>query len=61
LEVAQAFGLSRSGVQSHKNKLARTVEEFMGQELLIQLQRPPQWRINLKVVRNGSPAGTSIR
>jgi hypothetical protein len=23
----------------------------MGQELLIQLQRPPQWRINLKVVR----------
>ena len=51
LEVAHAVGMSRSGIQLHKNRLTAAVQAFMGPELLRELQRPPQWRINIRAVR----------
>ena len=51
LEVAHAAGVSRSTIQTHKNKLTAAVQAFMGPELMQELQRPPQWRINVRAVR----------
>jgi hypothetical protein len=51
MEVGLAFGLSRSTIQSRKNRLSQALAAFMGPELLQQLQRPPQWRLNLLAVR----------
>jgi len=50
-EVATRFGVSRSSVQLHKNRLSQAVREYMGADLLRELQRAPQWRINLQVIR----------
>ena len=51
LEVAHAAGVSRSTIQTHKNRLTAAVQAFMGPELMQELQRPPQWRINIRAVR----------
>ena len=51
LEVALAAGVSRSTIQTHKNRLTDAVRAFMGPELMQQLQRPPQWRINLRATQ----------
>src|ERR1022692_956292 len=48
LEVAHAAGVSRSTIQTYKNRLTTAVQAFMGPELMQDLQRPPQWRINLR-------------
>ena len=50
-ELAQAVGMSRSGIQLHKERLGAAVQAFMGTEVLCELQRPPQWRIDIKAVR----------
>ena len=51
LEVAHAAGLSRSTIQNHKNRLTAAVQAFMGPELMQELQRAPQWRINIRAIR----------
>ena len=51
LEVAHAAGVSRSTIQTYKDRLTTAVQAFMGPELMQDLQRPPQWRINLRAVR----------
>jgi DNA-directed RNA polymerase specialized sigma24 family protein len=51
LEVAHAAGVSRSTIQTHKNRLTDAVRAFMGPELMQELQRPPQWRINIRATR----------
>ena len=51
LEVAHAAGLSRSTIQNHKNRLTAAVQAFMGPELMQELQRAPQWRINIRATR----------
>jgi len=51
LEVAHAVGMSRSTIQGHKNRLSAAVEAFMGPDLLQNLRRAPQWRINIRAVR----------
>jgi DNA-directed RNA polymerase specialized sigma24 family protein len=50
-ELAQVVGMSRSGIQRHKNRLTEAVQAFMGPELMQELQRPPQWRINIRATR----------
>ena len=50
-ELAQAVGMSRSNIQLHKDRLTAAVQAFMGPELMQQLQRPPQWRINIIATR----------
>jgi hypothetical protein len=49
--VASAFGLSRSTVQSRKERLSETIRAYMGEDVLQQVQRPPQWRTNLAAIR----------
>jgi hypothetical protein len=51
LEVAHAAGVSRSTLQTYKDRLTTAVQAFMGPELMQDLQRPPQRRINLRAVR----------
>ena len=51
LEVAHAAGVSRSTIQTYKDRLTTAVQAFMGPELMQDLQRPPQWRINLRAAR----------
>ena len=51
LEVANAVGMSRSTIQGHKHRLSAAVEAFMGPDLLQNLRRAPQWRINIRAVR----------
>jgi hypothetical protein len=51
LEVARAVGMSRSGIQRHKEQLTAAVAGFMGPDVLPDLQRVPQWRINIRAVR----------
>jgi len=43
--------MSRSTIQGHKNRLSEAVSAFMGPELLQELQRPTQWRINIRATR----------
>src|SRR5713226_5110043 len=54
LEVAHAVGMSRSTIQGHKKRLSEAVLAFMGPGLLQELQRPTQWRINMRAVRERS-------
>lgn len=49
--VAVEYGVSRSTIQSHKNRLAQTAREFWGQDVLAQVQRQPCWSDNLMAVR----------
>ena len=51
LEVAHAAGVSRSTIQNHKNRLTAAMQAFMGPELMQELQRAPQWRINIRAMR----------
>ena len=50
-ELAQAVGMSRSGIQTHKNRLTAAVQAFMGPDLMQELQHQPQWRIKIRAVR----------
>jgi len=51
LEVALAYGISRSGVQTIKEKLKHVVTEFMGEDLLADVQRLPAWKDNIRASR----------
>jgi len=50
-EVAITYGISRSSVQTLKEKLKQSVLEFMGADLLAQVQRLPQWKDNIRASR----------
>ncbi|MEQ2008279.1 MAG: helix-turn-helix domain-containing protein [Limisphaerales bacterium] len=50
-EVATRKGVSRSTVQSWRNQLTELVRSFMGADVLHLIQRTPQWRENLTVLR----------
>jgi hypothetical protein len=50
-ELAEAVGMSRSGIQTHKNRLTAAVQAYMGPDLMQEVQRPPQWRINIRAER----------
>jgi DNA-directed RNA polymerase specialized sigma24 family protein len=51
LEVAHATGVSRSTIQTHKNRLTAALQAFMGPELMQELQCSPQWRVNIRAAR----------
>jgi hypothetical protein len=50
-EVAVAFRLSRSTLQTSKNRLADLILEFMGADILIEVRRRPGWRNDLNTTR----------
>lgn len=50
-EVATACRVSRTSVQTQKERLARAVRLFLGEDLLAQAQAAPRWRDNLTAAR----------
>jgi hypothetical protein len=50
-EVARFFDLSDSGMQVEKRKMAAALREFMGADILAEVNRQPMWRDNLTANR----------
>ena len=50
-EVAVAFRLSRSTLQTSKHRLMALVREFLGADILIEVRRLPGWRNDLNTTR----------
>ena len=48
---ARLLGLSDSGIQLEKKKLALALQEFMGANVLAESTRQPLWRNNIMVGR----------
>jgi hypothetical protein len=45
------FGKCRSTLQNHKDRLARLIKEFMGQDILWRIQERPRWHNDVNVNR----------
>jgi hypothetical protein len=50
-DVAQLLGLSDSGIQLEKKKLAVALSDFMGANILAEVNRQPTWRNNIMAGR----------
>ena len=50
-DVARMLGLSDSGIQLEKKKLAVALADFMGANILAEVNRQPPWRNNLMAGR----------
>jgi len=50
-EVAVTYRISRTSVQTLKEKLKLSVIEFMGTDLMAQVQRLPRWKDNIRASR----------
>ena len=50
-EAAHALHISDSAMQSSKRILRVKILEFMGFDILAQVQRRPQWKQNLETIR----------
>jgi len=50
-DVARLLGLSDSGVQEEKRKVARALKEYMGANILGESTRRPAWRNNIMAGR----------
>lgn len=50
-DVARLLGLSNSGVQEEKRKVARAVREYMGANILSESIKEPRWRDNIMAGR----------
>ena len=48
---ARALGMSDSGIQLEKKKLAAALAEFMGANILSEIGRQPLWRNNIMAGR----------
>jgi len=56
---ARLLGLSDSGIQLEKKKLALALQEFMGGNILSEITRQPLWRNNLMVGRERQACRTA--
>ena len=56
--MAKKRGVCDSTIQHHKRSLALKIQEFMGCEILIDIQRRPQWKQNLEATKKD---GVQIR
>jgi hypothetical protein len=45
------LGKCRSSLQNHKDRLARLIKDFMGEDILRQIQERPGWRNDIDVNR----------
>ena len=50
-DVARMIGVSDSGIQLEKKKLAVALAEFMGANILAEVNRQPMWRNNITAGR----------
>jgi hypothetical protein len=49
--MAKKLKLSDSAIQTSKRRLRIKIAEFMGPEILIDIQRRPQWKQNLEATK----------
>jgi hypothetical protein len=49
--LVERFRKSRSTIQNHKDRLARLIKDFMGEDILRQIQERPGWRNDIDVNR----------
>jgi len=47
-QVARSFGLSDSGIQGEKRKLALALAAFMGANILAEATKEPRWHDNIR-------------
>ena len=50
-DAARVLRVSDSTMQSSKRNVAEKILEFMGFDILVQIQRRPQWKQNLETIR----------
>ena len=50
-DAAHALRVSDSAMQHSKRNVAVKILEFMGFDILVQIQRRPQWKQNLETIR----------
>jgi DNA-directed RNA polymerase specialized sigma subunit len=50
-EVANRYGISRSSIQTNKNRLAEEIREFMGEDILQECTQLPAWKCQLMAGR----------
>jgi FixJ family two-component response regulator len=50
-DAAHALRVSDSAMQSSKRDLRAKILEFMGANILVEIQRLPQWKQNLETIR----------
>jgi hypothetical protein len=49
--MARDLGVCPSTIQHRKHRLAVKIVEFMGNDILIEIQRRPQWKQNLEATK----------
>jgi FixJ family two-component response regulator len=49
--IARQLRVCASTIQDHKRSLAKSIVEFMGPDILIQVQRSPKWKSDLAAVK----------
>ena len=49
--IARKLKTTDSRIQTIKRRLAKAIVEFMGPEILIEIQRRPQWKQNLEATK----------
>jgi hypothetical protein len=49
--MARTLGVCPSTIQHRKNRIAVKIVEFMGDDILIQIQRSPRWKQDLATVK----------
>jgi len=49
--LVKRFRKSRSTLQNHKDRLARLIKDFMGEDILRQVQEQPGWQNDMRVTR----------
>ena len=49
--ISRELGVCTSTIQHRKKSLAVKVQEFMGREILVDIQRSPRWKQDLEATR----------
>jgi len=50
-DIAKKYGVSPSAIDGHKKKIAAELLQFMGADILTQINRGPQWKDNIRASR----------
>ncbi len=50
-DVASNFHVSPSAIYQHKEQIAKSIREFMGEDVLALVVKEPEWKSNLRMVR----------
>ena len=59
--LVERFRKSRSMIQNHKDRLARLIKAYLGEDILRQIQEQPGWHNDMHVTREKLAAGGNDR